>query len=533
MRLISITLLLLLSLAAGAVPARRDARLVQQADGTILSVYAHGDEHFDWLTDADGHWIQLNRHGNYEAVPTLSEVAIRQRRTTGPYYEPAPRHTPIKTNVAPRGLVILAQFQDVKFQTDKAVIDSMLNGEHFTRDYTYTYDNEEIHITSAGSARKFFEASSNGQYSPRFDVIGPVTVSHNMAYYGSNSPSKDYNSKLLIKEACQWAAASGIDLSEYNHDGDKYVDFVYVIYAGYGEADGGGENTIWPHAFRMNEYYGYEIGNHGVLFNRFACGSEMNHYSNHHMGIGTFCHEFGHILGLPDIYSTDDYSTHKTSGYWDIMDYGCYLNEGDNPPTYSGYERFFFGWTTPRVLNQAENVVLHPLLTSNQVLLITATGKSNLIGNDPDPNLFYVLENRQQTGFDQWLPGHGMLITKINYLYTVWNGNTVNYSASDMHIDILEADGLAPEYESGSTLWSGRRNDAFPFGAKDFYDIDHYPITDIRETNGIISFRLKGGIVTEDPQVQTDGNTPSKIMENGKLYILRNGQRYTSLGQAL
>lgn len=518
-----------------AVPARRGARQVEQADGTLLTLYTHGDEHFHWHTDEQGRWLRRNEAGNYVALTAQEkEDAVRERQQVVRQVQQQTT-TASPTNTLPRGLVILAEYQDVAFATPRDTIDSMLNAENFTRNYTYTYGNNIYQIKASGSARKYFEASSFGHYSPRFDVVGPYKVSRNMAYYGSDTNGKDAHVRELIVELCQMAIADGVDLSLYDGNGDKKVDYVGVIFAGYGQADGGSENTIWPHKSSIE---GENIFSKGYKFALYNCNPEKNFYTKHYMGIGTFCHEFGHVMGLPDIYSTNGSTVHKTCGEWDIMDYGCYVHEGDAPPLYTGYERFFFGWTTPRVLDKAENVSLNALEASNEVLMITSTGKSNLKGTDPDPSEFYLLENRQQVGFDRYLPGHGLILTKINYSYTYWYSNIVNNSASNMRVDIIEADGLAPEYDATGKDrgWFGKAGDAFPEGATEYRGIKDYPITQIEESaDGVITFLLKGGAPTGDALFESESELekPVKIIQNGQLMIHKNGIYYTPSGAQL
>ena len=511
--------------AAIAVPARRDARIVYQPDSTRLTVYAHGDEHFHWLTDATGQWIEQDETGYYHHVPALTPQQIAQRRAASPYRSSQQQQTASPLNIAPRGLIILAQFSDVSFSTDRATIDTMLIGENFTRQYDFTYNNKDYHVESEGSARQYFLESSYGQYNPQFDIVGPVTVSQTQEYYGSNSGGRDKNVQQLIKEACELAANEGTDFSLYDNDNDGYVDFVYIIYAGYGEADGGPAYTIWPHKHKLSQY---TLRLNGKRVSMYACGNEMNFFSKRYFGIGQFVHEFGHVLGLPDIYSTGTDYNYKTLGEWDIMDYGPYTNDGNTPPAYSGYERFFCGWTQPRVLNEAENVVLGDLNTTNEVLLITETGSHNLQGNDPYPLTFYTLENRQSTGRFTIFPGHGLLLTRIAYTYSRWYYNTVNASKSAMGIDIIEADGLSPEYPANG--WYGKATDAFPAGATEYKGINNYPITNIKEKDGIISFHFMGGAVTDVGETNATPVNEGKYLHNGQLYIRHNGKIYNTLG---
>ena len=485
--------------SAWAVPARRGEIVKTQPDGTQIVVYQHGDEHFHWMTNEKGEWLKMDIDGFYRVTEALSAEQIEAKRMAAPS-RAAQAATPL--NIAPRGLVILVNFTDVAFETDKAEMDSMLTGKNYTRDYSYFYRGKKQSITSKGSAWQYFYDSSNGHYDPQFDVIGPITVSKNMEYYGKNNPSTQFDAApwTMVKEACQLVNDS-VDFKQYDNNNDGYVDFVYVIYAGYGEADGGDENTIWPHSYWLLDA-GITCKLDGKYVDLYACGNEMDSRTNYHTGIGTFCHEFSHVLGLPDLYETTGYGTHKTIGAWSILDYGPYNNDGNTPPAYSAYEQFFMGWVMPRLIVDAENVELEELQESNSALLISSSDQHNLIGNDPKPTTFYLLENRQQVGWDEYLPGHGLMLTKVQYDYNKWINNTVNNSSNRMGVDLIEADGKKPS--SSSNGYTGKAGDLFPAGATEYLGITNHSIEDVSEQDGIIYFKYRGGIATSTEQVQTE-----------------------------
>ena len=477
-----------------AVPARKGGFVVSQPDGSELTVYQHGDEYFHWLTNKQGEWLSMDAEGYYRVTEALSAEQITAKR------QAAPRRAEYKAtplNIATRGLIILVNFKDAAFTTSKAEMDSMLTGKNYTRNYTYKYSGRTYTVESEGSAWKYFYNASNGQYDPQFDVVGPVTVSQNMAYYGGNNSYGDKNPEAMIIEACKLVDDS-VDFSLYDNDNDGIADFVYVIYAGYGESDGGAANTIWPHQYYIYQYLNLD----DTKIYRYACSNEMDNYTKHHTGIGTFCHEFSHVLGLPDLYETDMDNLHdqKTLGQWSILDYGPYNNDGNTPPSYSAYERFFMGWLTPRLITEPENVVLEDLKNNNEALLISSTDEHNLIGNDPNPTTFYLLENRQQTGWDQYLPGHGLMLTKIQYNYNKWYNNTVNNTATKMGVDLIEADGKAPQYDDyrPSNGYMGKAKDLFPAGATAYTQITDHAIEEITEENGVIAFKYKGGAIETD-----------------------------------
>ena len=517
-RLSILALICAITTAVWAVPARRGGIIITQPDGSELTVYQHGDEHFHWTTNEKGEWISLDKDGFYRKVEALNAEEIQARRMASPKHITY-RATPL--NIAPRGLVILVNFKDLAFETSKEEMDSMLTGQNYTRDYTYTYRGKKYNVTSQGSARQYFEDASFGQYNLQLDVVGPVTVSKNMADYGgNNSYGSDKNPEGMIKEACELVNDS-VDYTHYDNDNDGYVDFVYVIYAGYGEADGGDANTIWPHAWYLYSAAGKRCQLDGKVVDLYACGNEMDFYTKHHTGIGTFCHEFSHVLGLPDLYDTNQDQPHgqKTMGSWSILDYGPYNNEGNTPPMYSAYERFFMGWLTPRLITEPEDVVLEELNSKQEALLISTTDQHNLIGNDPNPTKFYLLENRQQEGWDTYLPGHGMMLTYVQYTYNKWYQNTVNNTAKSMGVDLIEADGKTPT--STQNGYDGKAKDLFPAGATAYTKIENHAIEEIEEVNGVITFKYKGG------KIET---AIEDVAENAQVIAIYNvlGQKQTT-----
>lgn len=522
-----------------AIVAKPGPRIVEQPNGDTLTVWAYGDQHFHWLENNQGEWVEQGEDGYYRITEALDANQIEARRQQSASYQGvqkaqaarrAMKKTPVPLNIAPRGLVVLANFADASFTTPKEELLEMINGKNYVRDYSYTYRTSKYAVHSEGSAKQYFIDQSMGQYQPEFDVVGPYTVSRNMSYYGGSNDAKAYQ---LIIDACKMADDEGVDFSRYDCNNDGEIDFVFVIYAGYGEADGGPSYTIWPHTYWVRDGAGQNVRLDGKYLNTYACGNELEYISKQHSGIGTFVHEFSHVLGLPDLYATNE-SSHKTLGEWDVMDAGPYNNSGNTPPAFSAYERFFCGWLEPTLLNRATNVSLDEIQSSNKAYIITEKGESNLIGNNPNPTQFYLLENRQQKGWDEFLPGHGMLITKVSYSYSSWTGNTVNNSSNKMGVDLVEADGRA---SAGSY---GKATDAFPAGSTEFRPYDNYPITDIAETGGRIIFKFMGGAdwlssFAEDHATENDkkGRAYTAVyavydISGQLLYLTEAGKKYYS-----
>ena len=535
-KVVSIVALCAIAVSAMAMPARREGFVRTAEDGTEKLVYLHGNATFHYMTDSKGNWLDektlmpLNEEAKAARIQK-GQARIQARRVQ---QEQMVGNTP---NIAPRGLVILVNFKDKSFVTPVDTIKNMMDGENFTRDYkldyTYQVDNgyggtqtvrvrETIH--ASGSARKYFQDQSFGAYNPQFDVMGPYTLSQDYSYYGSNNVyGEDEKVEYMVKEACQLANADGADFTLYDNDNDGYVDFVYVLYAGYGEADGGPENTVWPHNYALS-YTKVSCTVDGKKVDNYACSNEMQYYGQVYNGIGTFCHEFSHVMGLPDLYETNNPQRGiHTLVDWDILDYGPYNNDGNTPPAYSAYERFFCGWITPRVLTDPENVTLNPLNDSKEALLMCSGNSHNLVGYNPSPTTFYLIENRKKEGWDAYLPGEGMLLTKIQYSATKWEQNTVNNTASKMGVDLIEA--------KTNTGDLGAATDAFPKGATYYTTFTNHEIRNITRSNNVIRFEYRGG--AQGVEDVTEEKAVVKRIENGQVVIVRDGKKYDILGNRL
>ncbi|MBQ6983664.1 MAG: M6 family metalloprotease domain-containing protein [Paludibacteraceae bacterium] len=525
----SVLMVCMVAVSATAVPARRGPITQMAEDGTKKTVFLHGDAFSHHMTDEAGNWL------DEETLQPMSADQRAQREQRNMARAQARRVQQEKQiggalNLAPRGLLIMVNFANKAFVTPVDTIHEMINGETFTRSYKYDYQyeyggktyTEHVNVKASGSARQYFHDTSWGQYNPQFDVVGPYTLSQSYAYYGKND---DANVGEMIKEACELADADGVDFTQYDNDNDDKVDFVYVLYAGYGEADGGPANTVWPHNYDL-KYMRVTCNVDGKNVRNYACSNEISYYSKLYNGIGTFCHEFSHVLGLPDLYETNQTSKGlHTLLEWDILDYGPYNNDGNTPPAYSAYERFYMGWLTPRVLTDPEYVWLNPLNECKEALLLCSGDQHNLVGNDPNPTTFYMVECRTQTGWDLYLPGKGMLITKIKYSSSNWADNKVNISANNMGVDIMEAAENTSEYAD--------KKDAFPAGAKSWTAFTDHEITNIALQNGgAVTFSYRGAEPTGVEHVD-DGATATKIIRNGQVLIIRGDKVYDLNGRQL
>lgn len=506
--------------SAFAIPAKPEWRTVKQPDGSEIVVRTFGDEKFHYTLTSDNHLVVAGRDGFFryatvndrgemvstdfvaskaeklsaEASAFLSEQspvsemiinAVQNRSQSNMFRSPSRVPSNMQTDNFPVTgeqpvLVVLVEYKDVKFNipNPQDYFHRLLNEEGFSDD------------GGTGSARDYFLESSSGQFSPRFDVYRPITLANNMEYYGGNNYyGNDNHPEEMAIEACQ-ALDDEVDFSQYDRDNDGYIDNVFVIYAGYGEADTSSmPNTVWPHAFWIYKGAGKRVMLDGKLLDHYACSNEINADSKPG-GISTVCHEFSHVMGLPDLYTTND-ALYHTPLEWSILDAGCYNNDGRTPPAYSAFERMSLGWLKPVEITKATEVMI-PEISSNVAFMIPTSNE----------NEFFLFENRQKYGWDSYLPGHGMLIWRINYNKTIWESNSVNNSQMQ-RVDLIEAGGakssMGYPVSSSSDSWPGlQRRTSFtgttsPAFKTSSGTVVDFPITSITETNGIIKFSVKEG----------------------------------------
>ncbi len=331
-----------------------------------------------------------------------------------------------------KGLVILVEYEDLEFKY----------GDY---DYFYRMLNEEGFSDhgSLGSVRDWFVQNSGGQFVPDFDVYGPVKLPKKRSYYGGNDIyGNDKNPHMMVIHACD-SLDKDVDFTQYDRDGDGKIDNVFIFYAGKGEHDSNVANAVWPHSWDVSianpdSTYMYD----GVVLDHYACTCEYPSGYKRPDGIGTFVHEFSHVMGLPDLYVTT-YTGGFTPGPWSVLDSGPYNNDRLTPPNYSSFEKCALGWVDMQPMEEG-TLELTDFSDSNFAYVLPTDRKEE----------FYFFENRQQTGNDQFLPYHGMLVWRVDYKKSVWDNNTVNNSSSHQRVDLIEADNKKTE--------STRDGDSFP-----------------------------------------------------------------------
>lgn len=541
----------MLAASAFAVPAKRVKRQVQQPDGSVLTVMLRGDENFHYTSTEDGQPLVQRADGAYcyatldsNGKLTASAQVAHDVESRGAaelsflnYYtaesqkvrslglERAKQRNarrmarlanrgvvdasgkPVRRVMAGatggegigvtgkrKGLVILVNFKDKKMQSKHTQAEW---NDYFNKVGYNKYGNN-------GSVHDYFYAQSYGKLDLEFDVIGPVTVSKNMASYGANdAQGNDIDPAGMIKEACELAyAKEKMDMSQYDWDGDGAVDQVYVIYAGYGEAAGGEKNTIWPHEWDI-ECGGYSLVLGGQRIRTYACSSELNGGNGTDIsGIGTACHEFSHCMGIPDFYDTAGGGCFGMDA-WDLMDYGSYGGDGYEPTGYNTYEKWVSGWIEPTILTA-------PCYIKNMKPLSDAP-EACVVFNEANKNEYYIFENRQLKGTDVALPNHGMLVIHVDYDQKVWFDNEVNNTSNHQRFTVVPADNkLTPETVTGDTypgttksteLTDTSKPAATLFNANsDRRKFLGKPVTEITEKDGLISFTFMGGVNLDAPQ---------------------------------
>lgn len=468
--------------AAKACPG---AGVVKQKDGTTLTVRLFGDENFSWSQTMDGvilyqegtDYYVAKVHEDGSITPTamlaheasarnIEEKQLVEAQDKAHFYNYATselkrggiRCEPIATKSVifphmgkPRALVILADFADQRFahddETTTLIFNHYLNDDGVPTTGIEQIDKTEKLSMNKGSVKKYFSDMSNGLFEPQFDVYGPVHLTQNMRYYGEGSNDR---MDRFIPDVCK-AMDESLDFSQYDADGDGIVDLVYVIYAGYSASIGGNSSyCIWPKTGLWANYGTYD----GVTVKPYGVNNELNfapmdteedgHISIN--GIGLFCHEFSHVMGLPDLYPTTSSAQVSNQGMEDfsVMDGGeyCY-NLGYSPVAYTAWEREAMGWFEIDTLTEPTTI--------KNLASVEAGGKAYRIMNDADEtgHEYYILENIQRGGWNSYIGNstggyaHGLMITHVNYDATAFNisSNTVNNIKGKPRMTVLPASG--------------------------------------------------------------------------------------------
>ena len=495
------TLILPLALCSTAwsIPALDRSWTITQPDGSSLEVKKFGNEHFHYTGTADGYPIRKDHKGAFNYIDengNLTEIQATQDHSKDSEKNFRSKHSkesiwkslrkkhkestsaiPENASMAPfmgaasttgntvtgsagpsklpaipknfligekKALIILVQFKDTKFISDdpQAEFDRIFNEEGYASDNSF------------GSVRDYFVQNSMGRFRPSFDVVGPITLSgNNYRTYGNYA--QDGARRAVTEAFDSLIKQNTIDLSQYDNDGDRYIDFIHMIYAGFGAHDSDQDSAIWPHKWILAR--NKTIISRKLYAATYACSAErdgfsymINRNSKKLAGVGNVLHEFSHMMGLPDLYPTNGDTTLYTPTNWSIMDAGAYNSTNyygpvaTSPPYYSAFERMSLGWLTPDDLYNNGSVKLASI--DNNVAL--------RLQNPSNPDEFFLMEQRSDSRWDSALPNHGMLIWHIDYKRSSWDSAAVN-NTTHMHVDIEEADGIANERTASGDAFPG------------------------------------------------------------------------------
>lgn len=506
--------------AANAVPAKKLQKVITLTNGTQVSVELRGDEYLSWWEGTDGTAYRATADDTvFEAFDLEAQKPAAAARRARAEQGRVARLARVKNSLkgvddkmrglggdhitykgVKKGLVVLVDFKNKKFADghDLEYYKNVINGKDFT-------DEEEGYV---GSVRDYFLAQSNGQFELDFDVVGPVTMSKNYGYYGNDGAyQKDEKVYEMIKEACD-GIQDQVNLKDYDWDGDGEADQVFFLYAGLGQASGGSRSTIWPHESELRYWPCGVLSYSTGKINTYACANELQpetQGSSRYIsaGIGTICHEFSHCLGFADMYDTTGGGGYGMSVF-DVMDQGSYNGNGFVPCNYTAFERIYAGWV--------EAIELIDPATVKDMKSVSDYGRPFIMYNYKNTNEYFLMENRQNTGWDKGLYGsNGLLIVHVNYVPSRWANNSVNSSAEKIQCcTVVNADGsrentqyslqgdLYPYEVKGVTMNDEFTDESEPAAKLYTKNSDNsyalgIPITQIKRSKGSVSFLVCGG----------------------------------------
>lgn len=506
--------------AANAVPAKKLQKVITLTNGTQVSVELRGDEYLSWWEGTDGTAYRATADDTvFEAFDLEAQKPAAAARRARTEQGRVARLARVKNSLkgaddkmrglggdhitykgVKKGLVVLVDFKNKKFADghDLEYYKNVINGKDFS-------DEEEGYV---GSVRDYFLAQSNGQFELDFDVVGPVTMSKNYGYYGNDGAyQKDEKVYEMIKEACD-GIQDKVNLKDYDWDGDGEADQVFFLYAGLGQASGGSAGTIWPHESELRYWPCGVLSYSTGKINTYACANELQpetQGSSRYIsaGIGTICHEFSHCLGFADMYDTTGGGGYGMSVF-DVMDQGSYNGNGFVPCNYTAFERIYAGWVEP--------IELIDPATVKDMKSVSDYGRPFIMYNYKNTNEYFLLENRQNTGWDKGLYGsNGLLIVHVNYVPSRWANNSVNSSAEKIQCcTVVNADGsrentqyslqgdLYPYEVKGVTMNDEFTDESEPAAKLYTKNSDNsyalgIPITQIKRSKGSVSFLVCGG----------------------------------------
>ena len=435
MKRLVFTLLALLafSLQLLAVKAWPYPVTVTQPDGTTLVIRIHGDENRSWKTTLDGRPVFQGADGFWRATDSLPPAPSFRAKSLYPEGGVISMFLATKAPVNIRTLVIPVQFRDQRFTVPqpRAAIYNLFNQQYYAEN------------GATGSVLDWFLDNLGTSAGFSFDVCDVVTLPNDLAWYGANEDGiTDSNLKQMVVHACQAADVAGVDFARYDFDNDGFVDNVFLFFAGHNEAEGGGDQTIWPQSWNIADQ---NLVIDGLKISNFSLYSEYSGASGYHFaGIGTICHEYCHFLGLPDLYDVNGDKEGESSGLGggmlSIMDRGNYNNEGRTPPYLTIFERQMLSLVTTQTVRQEQLLRIGPVQESSTAWLLP----THLNGEN------YWLEYRDGSKWDAHIGGSGLVVYHVDKSAAQagsmsadqrWAANAVNACATHPCAVVVASDG--------------------------------------------------------------------------------------------
>lgn len=332
--------------------------------------------------------------------------------------------------------VVLVNFQDAKFKINKPkeAFEQLFNSDTQA-------DLGNGNRLNYGSVAKYFRDMSNGAFTPKFKVYGPVTVDQPETYYGGKNEddNKDEDPRQLVKDALKLVEdqVTEDDIKSFCSDGTT-IDCVYIVYAGLGQNDGGDGTTVWANCWTTD---GATLGGKKVRW--YTMSGELSPVKIKNStipvvnGLGVICHEFSHSLGLPDMYptATSAYLDNQEMEYWDLMDGGEYTYNGFCPTAYTAFEKEQMEW-------QVDMVTLD---SDASVTMTTSTeqgGTAYKIVNPQNDKEYLMLEYIQRKGWNKYLFGNGLLVYHVCLpSETLYSSTRLNNAPGYPGMAVVPADG--------------------------------------------------------------------------------------------
>ena len=521
--------LVLLGVAATAKQAYPGIIAIRQPDGTCIQARVHGDEFFHYVTDIDGRVLKQGQdgfwcYGRFNMDGQLSSTGYIVGQKT-------PSSILSEAFYIPRAAMML-KTSELRRQHAEAMRENFLTDSPATRadsritrrciiipaefsDKKMTYTQADFQSLSA-DIKVYFQDQFPENYDFQFDVSPIVTLSKGYAEYGSNGRDGQqdaYNAAKAVGEACQLASESGVDFSLYDEDNDGAVDNVFLVVAGKNEAEAGEDNLIWPHSWDVT-YANVHVTLNGKEIRSYAVSSELSYRQSSRKyeftTIGTFCHEYSHVLGLMDLYDTDYEENGLANSAWAttaLMNAGNYNNDGRTPPAYNAIDRDMLGIGNREMLEPG-TYELEPIRLNGRYLRY----------NTPTPGEYYLIECRDNGGWDEYIEGSGLAIYHIDKSQNMsgyssylgrnvraserWWTNEVNCYTGHLCADIIEP--KSRPVNASHVFYPYGTNNSFSYASSPsfvFWDGTLSPIViaDITRNGDNIIFRVG----------ETGGNKPS------------------------